>query len=256
MRNFLCLSFAFMFSVLSTFASDVKFVQIDSLKFSPKSTESVNNFKNVIKEINKEKNLNFVVFTGDNIAKSNQKNLKAFLKKARGLKAPFYIALGHKDLNKRDGLSKTEYMKIAKSFSCKCGNTPNYTFSKKGLIFIVANGAKEFIPTPFGYYKDDVIEYLDAELTKNSKKNVVILQHFPINSPNENEAYRTYKAEEYFAMLKNHKNVIAIISGFGINSETDVDGIKHITTANYPQYRIIEIKDCTGSEPTIWSTLK
>lgn len=256
MKKIFCLSFALIFSILSAFASDIKFVQIDSLKFSQKSEDSVNNFKNTIKEINKEKNINFVIFTGDNIAKSNIKNLKAFLKKARKLNAPFYIALGHKDLNKRNGLSKIEYMKTAKRFFCKCASSPNYTFNKKGIVFIVADGAKEFIPTPFGYYREDVIEYLDKELTKNSKKNVVILQHFPINPPDDSESFRTYKADEYFAMLENHKNVIAIISGFGVNSETDVNGIKHITTANYPQYRIIEIKDCTSSEPTIWSTLK
>ena len=254
MKKILCLCFIFLFSALKTIAADIKFVQIDNLKFSPDSKESVQNFKDKIAEINKEKNISFVIFTGNNIAKSDKKYLEAFLRKANRLHAPYYIALGHKDLNKKKGLSKSEYMKIAKRTANS--RTPNYTFSKKGMLFIVADGAKEFIPTSFGYYRDNVISYIDEELTKNSQKNVVILQHFPVYAPDSREAFRTYKADDYLKMLDNHKNVKAVISGFSINSENDVNGVKHITTADYPNYRIIEIVDCDTQNPTIWSVLK
>ena len=56
-----------------------------------------------------------MVFTGDNIITSNKKYLEAFLKKANGLSAPYYVALGHKDLNKKKGLSKEEYIKTLKT---------------------------------------------------------------------------------------------------------------------------------------------
>lgn len=255
MKKILCLCFIFLISTIGVFASDVKFVQIDSLKFSPNSEESVDNFKNVISEINKQKDVSFVIFTGDNIAKSDEKYLVSFLKKAKHLKAPYYIALGHKDLNKKKGLSKNAYTETVRKITHR-NIKPNYTFSKKGVLFIVADGAKEFIATPFGYYRENVIDFVDQELTKNAKKNVVILQHFPIYPPSESESYKTYKADEYFQMLHKHNNIKAIVSGFGINSENDADGIKHITTAGYPKYRIIEIIDCTSSNPTIWSTLK
>ena len=256
MKKILCLFFMLIISAFKVYASDIKFVQIDNLKFSPYSDESVQNLKNAIKEINKQKNIDFVIFTGNNIESSNKKYLEEFFKKAKKLNAPYYIALGHKDLNKKRGLSKEEYIKIVRKHTHKNIKSPNYTFSKKGMTFIIADGAKEFIATPFGYYRENTISYIDNALTKNAKRNVVILQHFPIIPPNESESYRTYKADEYLQMLKSHSNVKAIISGFGINSEIDIDGIKYITTTDFPAYRIIEIIECKSPDPTIWSTLK
>ena len=256
MKKLLCFCFVFLFSSLRIFAADIKFIQIDNLRYSPNSQESVQKFKDKIKEINKEKGISFVIFTGNNIAKSDKKNLEDFLRKANRLHTPYYVALGHKDLNKKKGLSKAEYMKVVKNKTNKNLKSPNYTFSKKGMSFIVVDGAKEFIPTPFGYYRDEVISYVDEELTKNAKKNVVILQHFPLNPPDDREAFRTYKADDYLKMLDKHKNVKAVISGFSMNSEADVNGVKHITTADYPHYRIIEIVDCDSQNPTIWSELK
>lgn len=252
MKKLLLTVFLFLITILQSEASNIKFVQIDSLKYSPYSQEKIDTFDSAINEINKQKDISFVIFTGNNIAKSDKKYLKSFLKAANNLHSPYYIALGHKDLNKKKGISKSEYVKLAHKHIKK----PNYVFSQKGVAFIVADGAKEFIPTPFGYYREDVINFLDKALTKNAAKNVVIIQHFPIYPPSESESYQTYKAEDYMKMLEKHSNVKAIISGFGINSEKEYKGIKHITTAEFPKYRIIEIIDCKSSDPTIWSTLK
>lgn len=255
MKKLFCLCFAFLLSAFAVLASEVKFIQIDNLKYFPNSKEAVTQFEKIIDKINKQ-NPDFVVFTGNNIAFSNEKCLKAFLKKAKKLNAPIYIALGHKDLNKKKGLSKAEYMKIVGRSTFKNIPSSNYVFKKNGVVFVVADGAKEFIPTPFGYYREEVINWLDKTLTKYAKKHVVIIQHFPVYPPKEAEAYNTYKAGEYLKMLSNHKNVISIVSGFDMNAENDVNGIKHITTTNYPKYRIIEILDCETDNPTIWSTIK
>ncbi len=256
MKKFIYVLAFFIFATIKSYATDIKFVQIDNLKFSPYSEDSVQNFKNTVKDINKQKDVSFVIFTGNNIAKSDKKYLAEFLKSTKKLDAPCYVALGHKDLNKKKGLTKLEYMKKVKNLTHKNIKQPNYIFAKNGVVFIVADGAKEFIQTPFGYYREDVIQFVDTKLTENADKNAVILQHFPIYPPKNEDAYRTYKSEDYFEMLGKHKNVKAVVSGFGVNSENDVNGIKHITTAGYPQYRIIEIIDCTGDNPTIWSTLK
>jgi len=256
MKKILCLLLILLFSGIQADASNIKFVQVDNLRFSENSEDSIQNLKTIINDINNQKDISFVIFTGNNIAKSEKNNLKKFLKTSKKLEAPFYVALGHKDLNQKKGLSKKAYIDIVKKTANRSVNSPNYVFVKKGVVFIVADGAKEVIPTPFGYYRDAVISWVDREIRKYPDKNIVILQHFPIYPPNENEAYRTFKADEYMKMLENHKNVKAVISGFGINSENDVDGIKHITTASYPAYRIIEIIDCDTPNPTIWSTLK
>lgn len=256
MKKFIYLFIAFLISVISVQASDIKFVQVDSVKYSPNTEEVTDNFKKLINEINKEKDVSFVVFTGDNIGSSNKTFLQGFLKKADKLNSPYYLALGHKDLNKKKGLSKDAYITLVKRHTHKNIDSPNYTFKKNGVVFIVVDGAKEFIATPFGYYREDVISWVDSELTKNSKKNVIILQHFPIYPPSNKESYMTYKGDEYMKMLAKHKNVKAVVSGFGMNNEKDVDGIKHITTDRAPNYRVIEIIDATSDAPTIWSTLK
>lgn len=256
MKKILCLCLMFLLSAFKAFASDIKFVQIDDLRYSPLSEDSVNNFKNTVNEINKLKGVDFVVFTGNNIAKSDKEFLKAFLKRANKLHSPYYIALGHKDLNKKKGLSKAAYMEMVMRSSHKNVKNPNYVFKKKGVVFLVSDGAKEFIATPFGYYRDSVISWADKEIKRHHKNNVIVLQHFPVYPPNESEAFRTYKGEEYLKMLETHGNVKAVVSGFNINSENDINGIKHITTAGYPHYRIVEVIDGKGKEPTIWSTLK
>ena len=256
MKKVLIFCLMLIISTIASYANEVKFIQVDSVKYSPSSEQSVSYFKNLVKDINKQKNVDFVIFSGDNIAYSDKQALKAFLKQANKLNVSYYIALGHKDLNKKKGLSKEAYMKLARKHSLIKSESPTYVFSKKGIVFIVADGAKEFIATPFGYYRENVISWIDKELEKYSKKKVVILQHFPVYPPAEQEAYYTYKADEYMKMLSGHNNVIAVVSGFKINSEKDINGIKHISTADFPKYRIIEILDCETDNPTIWSTLK
>ena len=133
----------------------------------------------------------------------------------------------------------------------------NYTFERGGMIFLVADGAKDVIPSTIGYYKNDVTEWVDATLDLYPKKNVIILQHFPIVPPEKKENYITFKGDKYVEMLSKHNNVKALIAGhFGVNKEETVNGIVHISTAPVPYYRIIDITDCTSQNPEIWAQVK
>ena len=108
-----------------------------------------------------------------------------------------------------------------------------------------------------GYYKEDVILWLDDKLDDYADKKVVILQHYPIVAPIKKETHYTYKADEYLKLLTEHKNVKALIAGhFGVNKEEFVDGILHISTKNAPVYRVIDILDYETENPTFWSTIK
>ena len=58
-------------------------------------------------------------------------------------------------------------------------------------------------------------------------------------------------------MINNHKNIKAVFSGhFNMNKETTYENILHVSTANFPQYRIIDILDYETEKPVFWSTLK
>lgn len=243
-----------LFLISAVQAKDLRFAQISDIRYSEENSAPL---KAVINDINKQKNVEFTVFTGDNISKPSITELESFLKEAKKLNTPFYIILGDKDVNKLKHLSKAEYIEIIKKNVRKYKpEKPNYTFEKKGVIFVVADGSKDVIPSTNGYYKDDALSILDEELGKYPENNVIILQHFPVIPPSNKESYYTFKPENYMAVIARHKNVKAIISGhFGVNSETTHNGIVHITTAGAPYYRIIDIIDCDSTNPTIWAQL-
>lgn len=259
MKNklFSVLSIFFMLTA-SVFAEDLRFVQVDGLNFT-KSPEAEQRFDKIITDINKQKDVSFVVFSGNNISKPNKDDLELFLKLSKKLNSPYYIVLGQKDVNKQKDLGKNEYMKIVSKNvrAHKKIDSPNYVFEKNGVVFVVLDGSKDVIPTSMGYYKPNIVAWLDTQLEIYKGKNIIILQHFPIIPPCQKESRYTAKSENYLKVLAKHKNVKAVIAGhFGVNNEIDFNGVKHISTADAPNYRIIDVLDCTGKNPELWSIIK
>lgn len=256
MKKFLSVLFITLFFVSNVFARDLRFVQITDVRYS--KTNNADILNKIIKDVNKQKNVDFVVFTGDNLNKPSQENLEDFVKQIKKLKKPVYILIGDRDVNRHKDLSKKQFMTYLKKKLPNYKNEDiNYIFERGGILFFVADGAKDVIPSTMGYYKDDVIEWLDANLDLYPQKNVIILQHFPIVPPENKENYITFKGDKYVEMLSNHKNVKAVIAGhFGVNKEETVNGIVHISTAPAPYYRIIDINDCTSQNPEIWAQVK
>lgn len=243
-------------SISAVFAADLKFVQVDSLKYNPSNLGSVNSFEKFIDNINSQKDVSFIVFSGNNIVKATDRNLLAFLKAAKRLKAPCYVILGSKDVDKQKGMSKVHYMELAHKYT-KSPKSSNYVFKKKGLVFIVVDGAKEVIPMSNGYYRDDVLDWLDHQLLKYAKKKVIILQHFAVVPPAQKEARYTYKPEEYMKVLAKHTNVMAIFAGnFGVSNEQKVNDVLHVATGDFPEYRMVDILEYDTENPTIWSEIK
>jgi len=255
-----------LFFAPSVCAKDVKFIQITDSHFSQSSTidgehsqEGVEYSQSVlektISDINSIPNVDFVVFTGDNIDTANSIDLKKFLKIANQLKPPYYVVIGNHEVFKSQNLDKKEYMKIVSKYSKNCREKKaNYVFEKKGIIFVVVDGAKEVIPGPSGYYKKDTLKWLDKTLTKYKNRDVVIFQHFPIIAPYYNRTHTTYNVKDYEDVLKKHSNVKAIFSGhYHANGETKKDGVYHVSTPSLLEpphnYKVVEIsikskKDC------------
>lgn len=256
MKKFFSFLIVFLFSTLSVFSADMRFIQVDGLLYK---SESKAQFEKLIENINNEKDVEFIVFTGNNISKPDKSLLQEFLLCAKNLKRPYYIVLGQKDVNKKKNLGKEDYIKLVrkKNFTMRKVFSPNYTFTKKKIVFIVADGSKEFIPTPIGYYREDVLLWLDDQLDKYYNKNVVILQHYPLVPPEQKETHYTYKADEYLQLLSEHKNIKAVVSGhFNVNKEVLVNDILHISTEDAPTYRVIDIMDYETKNPTFWSVIK
>lgn len=237
-------------------AQDLRFVQVTDVRYSKTSDNNV--LAKLVNDINKQKDINFVVFTGDNISHPSNDDLKAFMSEIKKLKIPYYLVIGDKDVNKRKDMSKKQYLQKAHKYGRKFKQfSPNYVFEKSGVVFLVVDGSKDVIPSSIGYYKDNVLEWVDANLDLYSDRNVIILQHFPIIPPAEKESHYTYKADSYIDMLQKHSNVKAVVSGhFGVNKEQPVNGIMHISTAPLPFYRVIDILDCDTKDPSIWAQVK
>lgn len=270
MKKFLLSLLAlFMFTCLSVFADNtksIKFVQVSDAHFSADSDYTQKVLKSAISDINSLQDVSFVVFTGDNVNSPNESNLKAFLKIVKKLKVPYYIAIGDHDVYKANGLSKARYYDMIHEhnwFMFK--HQPNYKFKKKGFVFLVVDGAKEIIPGSVGYYREGTLAWVGEELAKNKDKDVIILQHFPIEYPDNAEAsvktHKTYKVEQYKELIDKHQNLLAVVSGhFHTNSENMTNGVYHISTPSLialPQsYKVIDIVTTKEFSPIIYTQLR
>lgn len=265
MRRFLVNLFMILCFVIfgaGAFAQDIKFIQVADAHYALNNDYSKEILEKAIEKINKEKDVSFVIFTGDNINRPRQEDLVGFVREANKLNVPYYIAFGDHDVYKNGGLSKANYIKIIKDNNFRYRQKDiNYVIKKNGFVFLVVDGAKEVIPGSIGYYKDSTIEWVDKQLDKYAKKNVVILQHFPLVPPKDQKTHRVYKPEKYLEILNKHNNVIAIVSGhYHLNGEKMENGIYHISTpsllAEPNYYKVIDIVTTPKFSPMIYTELK
>ena len=91
----------FLFFCLTSIANakDLKFAQIADIHYDIGENQT-QILKWAVDELNRINDLDFVVFLGDNIDKSNRTILKSFLNIVSGLNKPYYIVLGNHDAHK------------------------------------------------------------------------------------------------------------------------------------------------------------
>lgn len=251
-------------------AKEIKFVQISDSHFANIKAEytqrEVENSKSVlektIKDINGISDVDFVMFTGDNIDRSSDIDLKGFLAIANKLKYPYYVVIGNHEVFKSQKFDKKDYMRLVSKYSKNCRTkSANYVFKKNGFVFIVVDGAKEIIPGPAGYYKKDTLTWFDKQLTKYKNCDVIVFQHFPIVEPYYNRTHMTYNKQDYEAVLAKHKNVRAIFSGhFHANGEVKKDGVYHASCPSLVEpphnYKIVEISIKSPDDCQIYTRLR
>lgn len=243
-----------LFSILKVSAQDIRFVQVAEALYS---TQDSNAIQKCVEDINSLKKIDFVVFTGDNISSAKKENLRGFLKLVKPLKPKTYIVIGDRDVSKEKGLNKETYREECFKYLGFGQNlSSNYVFKKKGIVFIVVDGAKEFVTATNGYYKQDTLDWLDNKLTKYSKKKVVILQHFPLEESAESER-NTYKAHLYTELLKKHENVLVVVNGhYGVNSEKLIDDKLHVITPSYASSKQYKVFDIPASKDFVYTQLR
>lgn len=244
-------------------ADSIKFIQVTDAHFKVNDAYREDVLKNTVKTINKEKDIAFVVFTGDNIDTAKEENLVEFIKLVNKLSVPYYIVIGNHDVYKNNGLSKARYMEVLREHNLRFYRyrKPNYEFRKGKFVFIVADGAKEVIPGAVGYYKADTMKWLSKELDKHKNDNVVIFQHFPLVPIKDAASHRVYNKDEYLELLDKHDCVISVLAGhIHTNGEIMRNGVYHITSPsllNDPSsYKVITITTAKGFSPMVYTELK
>lgn len=257
---------AFLITIPKSFAENIKFVQVTDAHMAKNSEFSQRVLKATVEDINKQADISFVVFTGDNINYAEEEDLKIFAKIVKKLKVPYYIVIGNHDVYKTNGMSKTRYLQILRESNHLIRQkNPNYKFRKKGFVFLIVDGAKEVIPGPAGYFKKDTLAWLDKMLSKNKRKTVVIFQHFPIEYPEgasgRLKTHKTYKVENYKDIIEKHDNILAIVSGhLHTNGENMKNGVYHISTPSLlampHSYKIIDIVTTKDFSPIIYTQLR
>lgn len=246
----------------SVFANVIRFVQVTDVHYNNKIPYRKEVLKQTIEDINKQKDISFVIFTGDNIDSPKPEYLEDFVSIITKLNVPYYIVIGNHDVFKNGGLSKQQYIETIKEHNIFYKpKKPNYVFKKNGFVFIVVDGAKEVIPGTIGYYRKDTLDWLDKQLKKYNKYPVIIAQHYPLVEPKIQKSHETYKKEEYLERLDKHKNIIAVISGhYHVNGENTRNGVYHISTPTLMTppncYKIIEISTTKGFSPLIYTQLR
>ncbi len=238
----LCVCFLFMFLNLKAQAQEVKFIHITDINLKE---ENAYKLQKTIKEINSMKDIDFVVFGGNNIAKTNINNLNYFMYLLKRSRKQSYVLLGSTDVATSTGIDKKYYLKrVRQARFFMHPNKPNYVFKKKGYVFVAMDGSKQYFQQSNGCYTKEELRWLDKVLTKYKNNNVIILQHFPITQT-KSSWLQTANLEDYWKILAKHKNVKVVVSGhYGANQEENIYGIYNIITENYSKngaYKIITL---------------
>lgn len=220
----------------------VSFAQLTDIHYSPDGitsssrdlSKSKANLGFAITSLNKHsKDIDFVMFLGDNIDKSRTDSMMGFLKETQNVEKPHYFVLGNHDAYKLSGIPKEQYIKAVQLYNpYQKSDKPSYYFyPDKNTIAIVVDGAMQFAPSAHGTYTEETIKWLDNVLTENQDKVALIFQHFPLIPPYENFSHRTLEADPYFDLLIKHKNIALISSGHYHDEKVTIDknGIYHIS---------------------------
>lgn len=234
------LVFSFLFG--ASLAESTKIIHITDTNLN---TKNASNLLTTVKEINGYKDIDFVVFGGNNISRANFDNLEAFLYVLKRVNKKSVVLIGSNDVLSTSGVDKKYYLRrINKLKNTHHAKSFNSVFKKNGIVFITLDGAKQYFQTPNGCFTREDLLWLDKTLAKNEKKDVVLLTHFPVVEASS-KWLQTARLEEVWEVLAKYKNIKAIISGhYGDNLETKILGVNNIITESYSKngaYKIIEL---------------
>ena len=246
----------FFISDQPSFSRTMKFVQLSDIHYSLVRDDTSYKLlsktrpllEDAIEQINNEKNIKFVMITGDGIDRPTKDSLYSLTDELNTLNYPWYYVLGNHDTSTDGYLTKARFIKILQE------KNPNYVFDstyytfkpQRGYRVIVLDGAKNKGISSHGILPDAQLCWLDEVLSKSKNDTVLIFIHFPLLPPYESKNHEIINADEFKDILKKYEMPIAIFSGhYHAAKITKRGNILHVSSpslAGYPNaFRIIEV---------------
>lgn len=238
MKKFLLLFFILICTQCSVLAKSFEFAIVSDTHLMPSNhptifSKSEKNIIFAVDSINKNKDIDFVVFLGDCIDKSRMDSLTSFMNIVQNLEKPYYIVMGNHDSYAAGGVAKEDFIKFIHQYN-KRQDPKETSFYFKGApnaYGLILDGSSWVVPGRHGRYTPEMLKETERFLRFKKNQMVMIFQHFPIIPPNDNVSHYTLDVEPYAAMLARHDNVILVASGHFHckNLIVDENGVYHIS---------------------------
>jgi outer membrane protein assembly factor BamB/predicted phosphodiesterase len=184
---------------LTVFAQNFKYAFVSDTHIGASTGEE--DLRRTVADINSQKDLDFVVITGDITEMGTNEELKLAKSIFALLNIPYYIMPGNHDT----GWSESGGVSFIKEFGYD-----KFTFDHKGYRFI-ACASGPYVRMSDGHIPRDATVWLDKVLKKTPKKMpIIFLNHYPIDNSLDN----WYEVTD---RLKT-RNIQYIINGHGHNN--------------------------------------
>ena len=279
----LCMTIALMWGLQACSNSNaLKFIQLSDVHFLENGSnttfkmigESPRLLDDAISQINEEKDIDFVMITGDLIDKPFEKELKAVLPHLQKLNYPWYFAFGNHDRCVGGYLGTDLYLKMLREANpdFKFDN-PYYSFvPKNGYRVIVLDDAISTEITSQGYIDEKQLKWLKRELDKAKNDTALIFMHVPLIEPFASPNHRLRNSSAVMSLIESYKNPIGVFQGhyhatrvvqhenvLYVNTPALVsypDAFRLISVQNYKDKTVFELKWFETREKTIQKMAK
>ena len=255
----LCMTVALMWGLQAcSNSAALRFIQISDIHFLENGSnttfkmigESPRLLDDAVNQINEQKDIDFVMITGDLIDKPFEKELKAVLPHIQNINYPWYFAFGNHDRCVGGYLDTNLYLKMLREANSDFTfDNAYYSFvPKKGYRVIVLDDIITTEITSQGYIDEKQLKWLKKELDRSKDDTALIFMHVPLIEPFASPNHRLKNASQVMGLIESYKNPIGVFQGhYHATRAVQHDNVLYINTpalVSYPNaFRLISVQN-------------
>ncbi|MDY6382751.1 MAG: metallophosphoesterase [Cyanobacteriota bacterium] len=230
--------------------SDVHFLENGSNTTFKMIGESPGLLDDAVSQINEQKDIDFVMITGDLIDKPFEKELRAVLPHLGKLNYPWYFAFGNHDRCVGGYLDTNVYLKMLREAN------PNFKFERAYYSFVPKKGYRVIVLddiitneiTSQGYVDPTQLKWLKKQLDKAGSDTVLIFMHAPVIEPFASPNHRLRNASQVMSLIESYKNPIGVFQGhYHATRVVQHNNVLYIDTpalVSYPNaFRLVSVEN-------------